>query len=429
MKKEFNRVINSSFFRNVLFVAMGAAGSQAITICFSPILTRIYGPQIFGLLGIFSAIVSVLSPVIALTYPLAIVLPKKDSDAKSLVLLSFFLTLLITLILSVFVLLFGDRFFSLIDFQLTSSSSVLIIVAIFFTSLLQISQQWLIRNKQFRTIAITSLAQSIVVNVFKAILGWFNPAAVILISTTAFAPAIQTFMIWRELNIFKKFRRPQNLNFEARSVKLNFIRYSDFPIYRAPQILINAVSLSLPVFLLSSFFGTSSAGFYAVARMVLGMPSLLIGQSVGDVFYQKINEAFNSAGNHTSLIIKATFYLAILGIVPCLIIFLFGPFLFEFVFGADWSHSGIYAKWLSVFFFFNLINKPSVAAVPVLGIQKGLLIYEVVSTCMKIAAFLLGFFVFSSDVYAVMFFSFSGAFAYFMMISWIIFKSNKLETR
>lgn len=66
------------FVRNVLAVVTGTATAQAITIAFAPVITRLYGPESFGQLGAFMALLNVLAPIAALTYPIAIVLPKKD---------------------------------------------------------------------------------------------------------------------------------------------------------------------------------------------------------------------------------------------------------------------------------------------------------------------------------------------------------------
>ncbi|MBO1928615.1 hypothetical protein J4731_01440 [Providencia rettgeri] len=54
---------------------------------FSPIITRLYGPEVFGILGTFTAILTVITPIAALTYPIAIVLPKSDAMLKVLLFL------------------------------------------------------------------------------------------------------------------------------------------------------------------------------------------------------------------------------------------------------------------------------------------------------------------------------------------------------
>ena len=81
-------ILKKPFVRNVTIVASGTAAAQAITMAFSPLITRIYGAEAFGLLGVFNALVSVVTPIAALTYPIAIVLPQEDTEAKGLVKLS-----------------------------------------------------------------------------------------------------------------------------------------------------------------------------------------------------------------------------------------------------------------------------------------------------------------------------------------------------
>jgi hypothetical protein len=43
-----SRTYKSKFVRNVAVVASGTAGAQAITMAFSPIITRLYGPEAFA---------------------------------------------------------------------------------------------------------------------------------------------------------------------------------------------------------------------------------------------------------------------------------------------------------------------------------------------------------------------------------------------
>jgi O-antigen/teichoic acid export membrane protein len=99
---------------------------------------------------------------------------------------------------------------------------------------------------------------------------------------------------------------------------------------------------------------------------------------------------------------------------------LFGPGLFSLVFGSDWVMAGEYARWLALFFLFNFINRPCVAAVPVLGIQRGLLVYESFSTGSKVLGLIVGFYWFGSDLWAVALFSVIGVAAYSVMMLWIL---------
>ncbi len=70
--------------RSVMVVASGSAAAQAITMAFSPIITRLYGPEAYGSMGVFMSIAGVASTVAALSYPIAIVLPRSDVEALGL---------------------------------------------------------------------------------------------------------------------------------------------------------------------------------------------------------------------------------------------------------------------------------------------------------------------------------------------------------
>ena len=108
-------IAKSKFIKNVTLVASGTAMAQAITIAFSPIITRLYGPDAFGLLGVFVSLLGMLSPVAAFAYPIAIVLPRYDSQAKSIVRLSLGLAIVFSLIIWFLLMFDGKRLLALLD--------------------------------------------------------------------------------------------------------------------------------------------------------------------------------------------------------------------------------------------------------------------------------------------------------------------------
>src|SRR5690625_2405156 len=105
MKEKLLVIKNSQFVRNVSIVATGTVGAHVISIAVSPIITRLYGPEAFGIMGTFNSLMSIIIPIAALTYPYAIVLPKKDEEAVSIMRLSIIISILISLIL-LFIIVF-----------------------------------------------------------------------------------------------------------------------------------------------------------------------------------------------------------------------------------------------------------------------------------------------------------------------------------
>ncbi len=227
----------------------------------------------------------------------------------------------------------------------------------------------------------------------------------------------------------RKSKNRQETNSNPKSPKELAKQYKDFPMYRAPQVFLNGISQSLPMLMLTSLFGPASAGFYSLGRMVLSVPTQFIGQSVGDVFYPRIAEAANNGENLSGMIIKATLTLAAVGIIPFGIVIAFGPWLFRFVFGAEWTVAGEYARWIAMWSLFAFINRPSVRAIPVLNLQRQFLFYEITSLAIRTGALFIVYYFFKSDIYAIMLFSLSGVVLNTFLISYTIKKSRSFYER
>jgi len=415
-----SRAWRSRFARNVTILVSGTAGAHAITIVFAPFLTRIYGPEAFGLLGTFMAIVSVATPLAALAYPIAIVLPREDSDALGLVRLSTFLSFLMALLATAILAVMGGWLTKALGTQEVAGCLFLIPVAMLFAAWTQVAHQWLIRKGEFAAIARSVVVHSLMLNGSKAGLGLLNPIGAVLIVLATLGHAVHAFMLYFAAR--RCYSPPvDEVKMNKPMALMNLAKEQcDFPLYRAPQNFINAASQALPVLMLAAFFGPVAAGFYTLAKMVMGMPSALIGKGINDAFYPKITAAAYNGEDIVRLIVQATGVLLAVGVVPFGVVVIFGPWIFGFIFGEDWIIAGEYARWLALFFLFNFINKPAVAAVPVLKIQRGLLIYEVFSTGTKVLGFILGFYWFDSDLWAIALFSVIGVIAYSAMILWII---------
>lgn len=412
--------------RNVAALTTGVTVAQAITMAFAPIITRLYGPEAFGILGVFMSIVAIVTPVAALTYPIAIVLSKSDQEAKGLIRISAYTAVLTATTITIILMLFTKPLVQLLQIEVIAPYLLFIPLVMLFAVAVQIAQQWLIRKKQFKVTAKVTVAQSLIVNSTKAGVGLFHPVAAVLVTISVFGSLLNALMLALGVKQATSSTQESELSDSTEPASMQQLakRHKDFPMYRAPQVFINAMSESLPIFMLTAFFGPATAGFYAIGKAVLGLPTTLIAKSVFDVFYQRFNEAAQDRENLKSLLIKTTLGMGVIGFLPYAIVIAFGPHLFSFIFGAEWMTAGEYARWLALWLFFRFINRPCVAAVPVLGLQKGLFIYELFSTCTKLMALAIGLYLFKSDILAIGFFSVMGVIAYIVLILWIVIASK-----
>lgn len=396
------------FVRNVVIMASGTAAAQLISFVLTPVITRLYGPEAYGLMGVFMAIIQTIAPVAALTYPIAVVLPKRDEDAKGLMKLSWYISIGLAAAAGILLLLFNEPIAQIFQIGDVAPFLFLIPVVIIFSAFLQVTEQWLVRTKQFEIPAKASFLQSLLTQGSKAGIGLFFPAAAVLVVLTAAGNGVKALIMMLFTNSTRA-KSPNTVQEKGKSLRNLAKRYQDFPIFRAPQVLLNGMSQNIPVFVLSSFFGPAAAGFYSIGRTVLSLPIQLIGKSVGDVFYPRITEAGNNNENLTRLITKTTFALAAVGIIPFGTIVIAGPWLFSFVFGSDWVTAGEYARWMAVWVFTMFISLPSIKALPVLAAQAFHLKYTILMIIIRTGALLFGYYVFGNDVVAVAFFSISAA--------------------
>ncbi|WP_193065272.1 lipopolysaccharide biosynthesis protein [Oceanobacillus oncorhynchi] len=406
MNDKIKKIIKKPFIRNVLILSSGTAVAQIINMILAPLITRLYGPEAYGLMGTFVAITLIIAPIAALTYPIAIVLPKDNEESKGLIKLSLRVTLINSIIALLVLLFFHKPIVNILGLEELGYYLYFLPIVLLLAGISQIIEQHLIRNKQFRVSAKATFYHALLLNGGKASIGLFYPVTFTLIVFSALTYGIKSLLlVCLNSNSKDKIFSSQYTQKDLKKLRK---KYKDFPIYRAPEVFLNAISGNLPTILLTMFFGPASAGFYTIGRTVLNIPSQLIGKSVGDVFYPRISEAKNNNENVPSLIVKATLSLAVLGAIPFGIVVAFGPWLFEIVFGSDWIVAGEYARWIALWSYFGFMNQPSVKSLPVLSAQKFHLFYTIFMLITRIVMLFIGFYIFESDIVAIAIFALSG---------------------
>ena len=377
---------NSELLKNTLFLTMGTIVAQIISVIISPVLSRLYTPEDFGILGKITAFTSVFVAVSTLKFDMAIVISKSASETRDLINWSEFFIITISLIsVPIYAILY-------------SSTDVFILLSIFLfvffngNSILIISI--LTRYKRFIKLtyakvcnrissAIVQISLGVLMqNVFGLIIGIF----IGFIAFFAFISRGLKTPLYSYLNFSKK-------NFNSALPVLK--KHHRFPLFSAPQVLFNSISQNVPILLMDSFFGTTMIGFYWFAIKIIKIPIFAISGSVRQTFYQKASK-IESNSELLALLIKTTKFLFFIGLPILMIGFIISPSVFVIVFGKEWSVAGMYARWLLPWMFFAFINPPSVTLVNILNLQKFNLFYDIVLLVFRLLVIILGGYFFSA---------------------------------
>lgn len=428
LRSKLAHLTASPYVRGVAALASGTAAAQAVGMIASPFITRLYGPDAFGQLGVFNSTVGLLAPVAAFTYPIAIVMPKRDGDAFQLVKLSLTIAAVLSLVVGAALFFFAGPIVRAMQIEVLRPFLFLIPLTVLFSAGQQVAQQWLIRKRRFGATGKVSVFQAVAVNGAHVLVGVFRPLGTALIWVSSLGKLLHASM----LALAARPRGRASLSEEgAPRVSLGEIahRYRDFPLFRAPQEFVTAASQNLPVVLLAAFFSPVTAGLYTLCRMVLGLPSQLIGTSVGNVFYPRITEGAKRGEDLGALIGRATLALFAVGVLPYLAVVLFGPGLFALVFGNEWREAGAFARWVAVASFSTLLNRPAAQALPVISAQRFNLVLSVITIALRIAGLLVGILVFDSPIVAIAIFSVVGMLANVALHMAIVRFSKRFDGR
>jgi len=364
----------SEFSRNVLTLMTGTAVAQAIPIAISPILTRIYSPEDFGLFALFFAILSILSVIANGRYEVAVMLPKKDEDALYLFALGTIINIFISIILLILITIFNSSITKALGNDEISLWLYFIPISLFFTGLFNILTTMNNRQKNYKDIASATVTKSLVMSLVQLVIGLLKSGVLGLILGQILAQFFANVKLFK--NIIKDKREISSI--QRLKIIALAIRYKKFPIFSLPSAIANVLSGQLSNILISSFYSVSTLGFYSLIQRILAIPSVLIGNSIGQVYYQEGTKERQIRGVATNTFNTTLKKLIIIGFPFFSILFFVIEDLFSFVFGEEWRVAGHYAQIAMPMFFMRFVVTSLSSTYDIFQALKIELIWQVV---------------------------------------------------
>lgn len=345
----------SSFARSVITLMTGTGLAQILPIALSPILTRLYTPQEFGVFALYGSICAILAVLVTGKYELAIVVPKHDSEAINLVAVTIFLSLLISLVLLGIVMVWGTQIVSMLGHSEVQPWLYLVPFATLTLGCYFALNYWANRRSRYKSMAISRVVQSGAGCAMQLAAGFSKVGLLGLILGQVAGQLMSTLFLAKSLP------RNERSLFRRISIKRMFYvarRHIGYPKYMVPGQVMSVGATEMPLLLLTVFFGAGVAGFYSLAQRVMAAPLSLVANAIGDVYRQKAAGQYASNGECLDIFLGSLKRLVLLAFLPMLPVLLFGPWLFAFVFGDNWRSAGEIASLLSVLVFFQTLSSP-----------------------------------------------------------------------
>jgi O-antigen/teichoic acid export membrane protein len=121
-------------------------------------------------------------------------------------------------------------------------------------------------------------------------------------------------------------------------------QYSKFPKHTMPAAVLNATTLNGLPPMIGLLFGATTLGLWSLARRVIAVPLMVVGNAVGQVYYRRAAGTRESHGDSMRLYRAAAWRLALLSAPGFLVLLFTAPWVFGFVFGDEWRLAGNYAQ-------------------------------------------------------------------------------------
>lgn len=403
----------SKFNRNALLLMLLTLVAQSIPVLVSPVLTRLYTPEDFGIFAFYVGIIQILSVLITAKYELAIVLPKRRNHAYQLTILTITITFFLSVILFLIFWILEKEIIHILNNPKLTEYIFLIPANVFLIGLGSSLYYWFNREENYSRMGNSRIIQSGGASVIQVFLG--------IMSQLEYLGLVLGRILGRFLSVIfmlQRFIKERDDNYRLPVLKFKSLLrvFKSFPKYALPSSMLSeALSYFLLIYL-NLFFTQSIAGFYLLVQQVLGVSITIVSGSIGDVFRQVASKSYASGGECRKEFVGTLKKLLSISVIPFTVLFFIAPDFFSFLFGIEWRQAGVYAQILAPKFFLQFIAIPLDNVFIIAKELKMQLYFQIFSFVMMLIAMLAGYF--SQDIHVtILFYSIAFSITYIIQIA------------
>lgn len=370
VKYEFGR---REFLRHFTTLVSGTALAQVVQIPAMLVVARLVTAAEFGVYVAIIAVVSTVMPLAALRYDMAIVLPKRDDEARALLRVCTVLNTIVCSVMTVAMIWLAGP----LARWLNAPESVGWMFAAgpitWLMAQVSILGYYLTRTKNYATISQNKVLNALSLSGLQIGGGAAGLGTSGLMIATVVA---QTLTL---TNLLRRTRGQYAYEGTPPSRRALMREYRKMPLLNLPNNAVDSVRQNGITLLITAGFGQAITGQFGMAWRMLSAPMGLINSAVSQIFFQKL--AVTKRGAMFRLVRTTLLRSLALGIVPFGLLYLVSPWLLPWVLGGDqWRQAGHLARALTPWLFLNFITSP-ISTVFVVVRRQGLMLAFAIVYC------------------------------------------------
>jgi teichuronic acid exporter len=346
--------IESRFRRNVLRIASGTIVSQVILVGSTPVLTRLYGPEDFGALAIFTSMYAIAVGLFTLKYESSVILPKDVRKARELTALALTLS---TFFSATLLAVLAGGYWTI--GTPAHAYTLLLPLAALLGAAYTCAQQWGARANDYRHYA-RSQVVSAIVNVGVGLVLGLVALRLVGSLVVGYVAGLAAALAYMRLSA-RLGGGGATEPLPSRHRLLEVAReYQHFPLYVLPSTFFATLSMSAQPVLLQALFSLRDVGHYAIANRFLLLPAAIIGGAVGEAFRAEFVDRMRQGELVTPFLSRTLRKLLAFSLPVFATFFGAAPLLFAAIFGEPYADSGILARYLCIGALAQFVGQPFV---------------------------------------------------------------------
>jgi O-antigen/teichoic acid export membrane protein len=357
-------------------------GSQGLHFLASPIITRLYSPADFGVLGVFCSVLNCLGPAVAVGYEVAILVEEAEDQAVHVLRLCLSLLLVSTSGIALFLWLGRDWLLSWKSLQPLGPYLHLLALAHLSVGLLTIFDFWSLRQRNYMAQGCTKIVQVISQIAVQLGLGHLQFSALGLIAGQIMGSTVGALGLGR-------LALTSRSKWDWSAIVVALKKHKRYPLLSSWSSLFKLFASQGPLLLLAYSYGETVAGWFALSQRVIVAPSAVFGDALCRVFLGEAAIAARGKGNLRQVFFRAARSQFMVGALVILPIGFISPWLFPKLFGQRWATAGQYTASLSLMNLALFVSAPMEQMVLLLERQDLFAVQETLRMALILAPILL----------------------------------------
>jgi O-antigen/teichoic acid export membrane protein len=380
IREQLSAICHNSFVRSSTVLVGGTATAQALTILALPILTRLYSPDEFSILAVYSALLTMITVVACLRLEIAIPLPEDETEAVNLLALALGFASATALLLSCLVFTVSSTFFTLLGQPQLEAYGWLLPVGAFLGSSYAATQAWSTRKKRFPSVARTRILQASSGLTAQLGLGLAGIGPLGLMLGHALMAAVGVVNLARQTWCSD---RSAIRRISRRGMVQTLSKYRRFPQYSTFEALANNAAMQVPILLIAALAIGPEAGLVMLAMRALGTPVDLVGGAIAQVYLSRAPEEMRE-GRLSHFTVGLLRGLARVAVAPLVFIAVIAPDVFAIIFGEEWRRSGELVIWMTPWFAMKLLSSPVSMIMHIKMMQRSMLVLMLLGFALRV---------------------------------------------